>query len=191
MIKVIAFDYADVITPSPVAKWFNENLKPTDKKYIYFKNHAKGWNIGEANAQMVYELMYKVTGIPAHKIWERFYKNYIADKEIIKLIKQLKKDYKIFLFSNFVGEILRKLLKKDNITELFDEIIISSEHKMQKPSFDFFEILFKTSGVKKEEILFIDDREENVDAGNKFGIKSIQFINPKQLKIDLKRVLTK
>lgn len=57
---------------------------------------------------------------------------------------------------------------------------------MIKPDPDFFELLVKKSGVKKSEIIFTDDRKENVDASNNFGIKSIQFLNAEQLIKDLK-----
>ncbi|MEK7551501.1 MAG: HAD-IA family hydrolase [Patescibacteria group bacterium] len=181
MIKVIAFDYADVIAPSPVAKWLRENMTPNHKMYLYYQKHSKGWDIGESNRQKVYEVLYKVTGVPTHKIWEKFYKNYIADKQIVELIKKIKKDYKIILFSNFVGEILRELLEKDNIAKLFDEIIISSEHKMQKPNTDFFNILIEKSGVEKYEILFIDDRIINIEGAQRMGINAIQFKGVKDL----------
>ncbi|OGH02571.1 MAG: hypothetical protein A2798_02945 [Candidatus Levybacteria bacterium RIFCSPHIGHO2_01_FULL_37_17] len=189
MIKVIAFDYTDVIAPSPVSKWMKQNLTPTDKKYIYYKNHSQRWNVGEAKRQKVYEVLYKMTGVPAHQIWEKFYKNYIADKDVVEIIKSLKNNYKIILFSNFVGEILRELLEKDGIAKLFDEIIISSEHKMQKPNTDFFNLLIQKSGADRKEILFIDDKIKNVEGAKKSGIKSLLYKNPQKLKIGLEKVL--
>jgi putative hydrolase of the HAD superfamily len=134
----------------------------------------------------MYKLLSELTGTSPEKIWEEFYEKSLPNNEVIALIKTLKKNYKVILFSNFFAELLRRLLNKHKIVNLFDEIIISSEHKMIKPNSDFFELLVKTSGVKKEEIIFTDDKKENVDASNSFGIKAIQFVNCEQLIKDLK-----
>lgn len=186
MIKVIAFDYADVVSPSAFSKWVRENLTPEDAKYHHYKNHSLKWDVGEMNLNEVYDVLSNITEIPKYLVWNKFYKNLNTDREVIKLIKKLKKNYKIFLFSNYIGELLRTLLEKQKITDLFDEIIISSEHKLKKPDPKFFEVLLKKSGVSKDEILFIDDKLENINGAKDFGINAFQFINSEKLLKDLK-----
>ena len=58
----------------------------------------------------------------------------------------------------------------------FDDIIISSEINAYKPDKDFFDTLIKKANVKPEEILFLDDRKENVDAARKCGMLSEQVM---------------
>nr|MBI5455781.1 HAD family phosphatase [Candidatus Levybacteria bacterium] len=186
MIKVIAFDYADVISPSSVSKWVRENLTPKDNKYHHYKKYSHKWDIGEMTLNEIYDALSHVTGIPDHLIWDNFYKNLDVDREVIEIIIQLKKNYKVFLFSNYVGELLRKLLEKQKITNLFDEIIISSEHKLKKPDPEFFKILTNKANVKNDEILFIDDRLENVEGAKNLGINALQFIDSQKLLEDLK-----
>lgn len=191
MIKVIAFDYAGVISPGPMSNWIKTNLDVNGKYFRYYKENARKWDLGEIPKEQIYKILSKITRVPQALIWDQFYGKAGLHTEVIDLIKTLKKDYKIILFSNFFAEILRKLLDKHDVTSLFDEIIISSEHKMKKPNKEFFNLLVEKSGVKKEEILFVDDTKEHVDAGNKFGIKSIQFSNARKLKEDLNNLLTK
>ncbi|MCL5970061.1 MAG: HAD-IA family hydrolase [Patescibacteria group bacterium] len=186
MIKVIVFDYAEVVAEGPILRWVKENIKPNDKKLLEYREKMHEWDLGEIAVDEAYEIIGRLTQTPPNLIWETFYEKSKSNKEIIALIKKLKINYKIILFSNFMGELLRKLLKKHGIEELFDEIIISSEHKMKKPDPKFFETLVKKAGVKKEEILFTDDKINNVEASNKFGIKAFQFITTKQLIEDLK-----
>ena len=187
MIKVIAFDYADVIAPGPLSKWIRENLVPDEENLDYKKNIYK-WDTGRMTLNELYEVLERVTGTPADLIWKKFYEDLQVDTEIIEIIKKLKQNYKIFLFSNFHGELLRKLLEKQKIDSLFDEIIISSEYKVVKPDPEFFNILMRKAEVEKNEILFIDDKLKNIESAKKLGINTSHFQNSLQLKSDLEKV---
>jgi epoxide hydrolase-like predicted phosphatase len=186
MIKVIAFDYAQVVAQGPIATWIRKNLKPGDEKIKIFEKNARSWDIGDIGLTQTHKIISEITGIAPEKIWEEFYETSLPNLEVIELIKELRKNYKIILFSNFVGELLRQLIAHYKITDLFDVIIISSEHKMIKPDPKFFELLVRKSGVKKNEIIFTDDNKKNVDGSNTFGIKAIQFENCEQLIKDLR-----
>jgi HAD superfamily hydrolase (TIGR01509 family) len=187
VIKVIAFDYAEVIAEGPMSKWVRANLEADSKLLVEYKKSAHKWDLGEMTLSEVYEILGKYTSIPPEMIWKNFYEKSKPNLELISLIKILKKRYKIILFSNFISEMLRKLLNHYEITELFDEIIISSEHKLKKPDPKFFEVLIKKSGVKKNEIIFTDDKITTVIAANGLGIKSFVFTNTETFIDDLKK----
>jgi epoxide hydrolase-like predicted phosphatase len=186
MIKVVAFDYAGVVGEGPMSKWIRENILPGEERYLTYKEKAGKWDTGQMDIDEVYKALGELTGIPYEKVWDNFYENSKANPEVVDMIKKLRKKYKVILFSNFVGEMLNKLLDKYQIKDLFHEIIISSDHKMKKPDPEFFELLEKISGVTRDEIVFIDDKMENVEAANAFGIKTFQYIDVKQLVKDLK-----
>jgi FMN phosphatase YigB (HAD superfamily) len=59
---------------------------------------------------------------------------------------------------------------------------------MIKPETQIFELMIDLLKIKKDEGIFIDDRQKNVDAGNKFGIKSLLYINNEELTKDLKKI---
>ena len=186
MIKVIAFDYAGVIIPGPMTQWVKNNLQENDEKWKIYNESARKWDLGQMSLDEVYKILSDITGIPANQIWDNFYLKADLNKDVVEIIKRLKKNYKVFLFSNFISELIRKLLDNHNITDYFDEIIISSEYKMKKPDPKFFELLLRTTGVKKNEILFIDDRKDNIEGAQSFGIKSVLFTNAKNLSENLR-----
>ncbi|MBI3984594.1 MAG: HAD family phosphatase [Candidatus Levybacteria bacterium] len=186
MIKVIAFDYAGVVIPGPMTQWVRNNLHETDQMWKKYVENSNRWDKGELSLERVYEILSEITGIPKEQIWEKFYSKAELNEDVVEIIKKLKRNYKVFLFSNFVSELLRKLLESHKITDIFDEIIISSEYKMRKPDPRFYELLLKTAGVKAEEILFIDDRQENIEAAKVFGINTVLFKDVKTLKDNLK-----
>jgi epoxide hydrolase-like predicted phosphatase len=188
MIKVIAFDYAGVIAPGPMTDWAKKNLSRDSKDFKTYIENAHKWDLGEMSLEEVYKVISEITGMPKDLIWEEFYEKSIFNDSVVTIIKKLKSNYKVILFSNFIGELLRKLLSKYKIHDLFDEIIISSEHKLKKPHPDFFNILLQKSGVPKNEILFIDDRLENIEGAKKFGILAIHFKGSEKLIEDLKNL---
>jgi len=185
MIKAIVFDYMDVISPSPIRKWLKKNYPNDDERLSLLNEYGNKWDMGGVALSDFYQLLSKLTEIPAESIWDVFYENLFPDQEVIEIIKKLKDNYKIILFSNNHGEHLRRMLKHQKIETLFDEIIISSEHKMLKPQKEFFDLMLSIGKIKASEAIFIDDRQKNVDAANSYGIKSFQFIDAKTLEKDL------
>lgn len=103
-------------------------------------------------------------------------------------MKKLKTHYKIGLLSNFVSEWLRFLFKKFNLEELFDAVVISTEHKLIKPDPKMYQLILKMLDVKPSEAVFIDDRENNTKGAEKVGIKGILFKNPQDLQDRLKEL---
>jgi len=185
MIKAIAFDFKGVVMPGPIAEWAEKNLTHDDDKYKLLIESSRKWDVGEIPLEEAYQIMSQITGVASNKIWETFFENKPLNEEVIEIIKNLKKHYKIGLFSNHIGELVRKILYKHQITDLFDEILISSEHRKKKPDPKFFKILLIVMGVKKDDIIFIDDSSTNVQAAISLGIKAIFYKNPQQLIIDL------
>jgi epoxide hydrolase-like predicted phosphatase len=107
--------------------------------------------------------------------------------ELIEIIKDLKnKEYKIGLLSNNSLD-LRKKLFDQKILNLFDAVIISAEVGYQKPQPEIFEILFKTLGVKKNEMIFIDDSERSLEGADDLGYLPILYKDNKQLLEDLSK----
>ncbi len=62
----------------------------------------------------------------------------------------------------------------------FDDFVISGETGTVKPNKEIFDVAVEKSGVSKEECLFIDDQQENIDAAEALGIPSMLYKNAKQ-----------
>lgn len=185
MIKAIAFDFGGVIAPGVILKWI-KSLPKTDPRYIYFERVSAKWDLGEFSVEQFYEALSKITGQEVGVLKRTFYDKAEYSQEIIDLIKKLKKTYKIIIFTNNFSYNLEKYFEKLGLANLFDHLIISSEHKVIKPNPVFYQKMLETVQLKPEEILFIDDTQDNVDAGNKLGIKSFLYRNSQTLIGNLK-----
>ena len=188
MIKVIAFDYAGVVSPGPMTEWVKTYLDIRSRFFIHNRKSMSQWRVKKLFLDKSYAILSTIVRYPQGVIWGTLYDRAGLNQDVLEIIKGLKKNYKVVLFSNFLGDVLRKLLKKHDAEEFFDEIIISSEHKTKKPNPEFFDVLIRISGVKKDEILFIDDTKRNFEAAKEFGINAILYRDSETLKKELERL---
>lgn len=186
MIKAIVFDYFGVIIPDgPVHSWMRKNISSPESAIQTLKDLSIKWDLGEIEYPEFNNILSQYTGIPVDQVFHTLFENIKIYQDTIELIKLLKKNYKIILLSNGPKENPRLMLKHQNIENLFDEIIISAEHKIMKPNPKIYELMLSTGGINASEAVFIDDRKINVDAGNNLGIKSFLFTDAVTLKNDL------
>jgi len=115
------------------------------------------------------------------KLWNR---TWIADKEMIKIVKILKRKYTLALFSN-LDKNNDKIYRKKGWYDYFDHLILSFELGLIKPSKKIFKIALKKLKLKSNNCLFIDDQKDNLVIAKKLGMKSLLFKNPQKLKKDL------
>ena len=81
--------------------------------------------------------------------------------------------YPLYLLSNNNPIGMRnclELMEKAGIGGLYEDMFISSEMKMLKPSPEFYREAVRRIGLPPEEILFIDDSLKNVEAARALGI---------------------
>jgi len=68
----------------------------------------------------------------------------------------------------------------------FDHQILSCELRLIKPNPEIFQKSIECIGAKPQEILFVDDRQPNIDGAKSTGIAAIRFENTTQLRQELR-----
>ncbi len=91
----------------------------------------------------------------------------------------------LYLLSNFSAETFPLMQKRYEFLRLFDDVIISGEHKLVKPDPAIYQLTLERIKREAHECLFIDDSRPNIDAAQKLGFHTIQFRSPEQLDKDL------
>lgn len=99
---------------------------------------------------------------------------YVKEPELFTKIN----GYKFILATNHLSY-LSDWLKEINYLNNFNADLNSSKAGCQKPEKEYFEKLIELADVKPEEILFIDDREENVDGAKQVGITALLYNSKK------------
>lgn len=67
----------------------------------------------------------------------------------------------------------------------FDVLVWSYQLRMAKPDPAIYRYTLEKLGTRPEETLFIDDRQENIEAAQALGIQALQFTTASQLRADL------
>ena len=109
-------------------------------------------------------------------------------KEVVTILQNLVREnkFRVFALTNWSAETFPIALKKFDFLHLFEGIVVSGTEKTRKPFSDIYEIILNRYNLIANESIFIDDNIRNIKAADKFGIKTIHFKNPLQLKSDLK-----
>ena len=103
------------------------------------------------------------------------------------ILHQLKESgqYKLYALTNWSDETFPVAWELYPSLHWFDGIVVSGREKLRKPAAAFYQLLLDRYHVSAADALFIDDNFRNVKAAREFGIDSILFENPYQLKIEL------
>jgi FMN phosphatase YigB (HAD superfamily) len=108
-------------------------------------------------------------------IRQRFLNIFELDVELQQVTQVLRGRYQLGILSNLGAEWGDMLESRFRFSGTFEPRIISGAVKCQKPEPAIYETLIRASGVKGEQIAFIDDRRENLEVAASFGMTTIHY----------------
>lgn len=184
MIKNIVFDFGNVVikwnVDELVGKYTNDEEEKRILKEIIFESEE--WNsldegiLSVEQAVKIYEekLPQELRNM-AKEIMNSWVEKIEFHKKTCELIKNLKHDgYKVYGLSNASIQFY-EYIKNTDILKYFDGVIISGIEKVIKPNEEIYHRLFNKFSLNPQECFFIDDREENIIASEKCGMKGFVF----------------
>jgi len=115
------------------------------------------------------------------EIWMR------ANPVMMDWVRALKNHgLKIAVLSNMPIEISTHMRRFAPWFTEFDYVCFSAEVHLAKPEPAIFHACLKVVGSKPEECLFIDDREDNVEAAQALGMHAARFVSVEELSRDVR-----
>jgi putative hydrolase of the HAD superfamily len=182
MVQAIVFDFFDVIHSDPFNRWL--------KKYGYkregkLEESSRLADIGHISEEEFYKRLSLHSGQSLESVKAVFGNVNLVDKELVKFIAGLHRNYKIGLLSNSTSEYLRPILEIHNLMPLFDEIVISAEIGLLKPDAKIFNHILRKLQVKPQNAIFIDDNPRNVDAARAMGMPAVIYTDMDTLRHQL------
>lgn len=104
------------------------------------------------------------------------------------LLKNLRSKVGLFALTNSNETHMRAVMKDYPWMDQFHEVFTSFELKARKPEKEIFERMVKKIGIPAENMLFIDDRMENVLGARASGLAAeVSVESPNDLKAALRR----
>jgi epoxide hydrolase-like predicted phosphatase len=199
-IRAVLFDLGGVIvrteyqTPRQhLAERFGMDYDDMDR--IVFGGGANGSaaraTLGEISEDELWLNVMKVLKRPAsecERIRAEFFAGDVIDHALLDFLRSIKPKYKTGLISNAWSG-LRNYILSEKFDDVFDCMIISSEVGVAKPSAEIFQIALKQLGMSPNEVVFVDDFIENIEACQKVGMKGILFKDSESAVQQLKALL--
>lgn len=108
----------------------------------------------------------------------------------VKIVRDLKQaGWRLYILSNFSAEKFPLMRQRFDFLGLFDDAIISGEHKMIKPDPAIYQLTLNRIKRQAGECLFIDDSLPNIETARKLGFQTIHFQSPEQLEKSIAKTL--
>ena len=189
-VKVIIFDVGGTYTQGSIEVFVNQAYGLLGiKKKIHLTKEVifdPALNKGTIGLEKCFEKYFhqSISQSQMGKLRKLWLGNWQPESRMIKLVKSLKKKYRLAILSNSEAEICAHFFKK-GWYEPFQPIILSHELGVLKPGKKIYQIALEKIGIAPGECLFIDDQEDCLKTARGLGMKTILFATFNQFKKDL------
>lgn len=113
--------------------------------------------------------------------------DHIRNESLVGIVRSLRADFKVGLLSNVGRDLIARLFSEEEVSTLFDAVVLSSEVGMVKPYPEIFELMADRLDVRPDECLMIDDMPDNIAGAESVGMQGIVFKTNDELESTLKR----
>ena len=181
MIKFIYFDFGAVLVNyDDVFKkvCFEFNLD-RDKFRNFYNNFVLEMDVGKENVPGFWSQCVEYFGLKNASDYN-LAKSWVSDYKIIKpvfdMMHSLEGKINMGIISNIHADVWWAAFDGGWVPKVtYKEILLSSDLGLMKPEKRIYEIAQNRAGVNPEEILFVDDKEENLVIPSQMGWKTVQF----------------
>ncbi len=194
--QAVVFDFGGVLTGEPNREAvvnFIQNSFHFSKEEFEKVNLEKRQAVKQGKTDEEFWISYaKTKGIKLPSDWGESFRSVMKDAigvnpQMYILVNQLKEQHiPVALLSN-IDERLSKLIRDFGLYEPFTPCLLSYEIGIEKPDLKAYEFLLTELNLPAKEVLFIDDRPENIEAAKAAGLDAILFHSEQQLRGELSK----
>ena len=108
-------------------------------------------------------------------------------KDNFDYISRLKdKGYNLYILTNIAKESYEHVKSTIDIDKVFKGGVYSYQEKLLKPDRKIYELIVNRYNLNKDETMFFDDKQKNIDAACEFGLKGVLFRTIEDIENNLK-----
>jgi len=198
MKPVIVFDLGKVLVDFDYEPATGKIAARSDKPPENLHSHLGGspllvqYETGLLTRSDFFEAVRRATGFRGDlEEFGRFFADiFTAIPPMIELHAELRRrGFKTYIFSNTNDLAIEHVRRNFPFFANFDGYIFSHEVKAMKPAAKIYEAMETMAGRRGAEIIYIDDRLENIEAGSTRGWMTILHETPKKTRATLDRLL--
>ena len=185
-IQAVIWDYGGVLVQMvdeaprrALARRLKIDLK-TLYRLVFDSDSARRGAQGEIAIEQHWQAIGRVLKVgPAElpQVIEDFWAADGLDEALLDYIRSLRPGYRQAVLSNAWSDLRLLLRERWQILDVFDEVIVSAEVGMLKPDPRIYGLALARLGLQPSEVVFLDDRPENVNGALSAGMHAIQYQN--------------
>jgi putative hydrolase of the HAD superfamily len=190
--RVVVFDYGEVISrsPSEASRAALEELAGVDPQLFResYDSHRDGLDRGTTSIRDYWMLVAADTGAHwsearIHELWVADFTGWISvDPEVFDVIADLHAGgTRVALLSN-AGFDFASPFRYSPLARFFERMFVSAEMLKLKPEADIYLEVARELGITCAEMVFIDNKQVNVDGAVSLGITGHHFVGAAELR---------
>lgn len=195
-VNTLIFDLGGVLIDWNPAYVFDKLINDEEKRRHFFQHICTSeWNEEQDAGRSLKEATQLL--VDQHPEWQNEIEAYYGRweemlggpiPETVEIFRELKESgrYKLYALTNWSAELFPVALRKYDFLHWFDGRLVSGEEKTRKPFPEIYQLILDRFSINREEALFIDDNRRNAEAAQAFGIPTIRFQSPAQLRAELR-----
>jgi glucose-1-phosphatase len=195
--SVVVFDLGKVLVDfdySIAARRFAARGRMTIQEIAQYINQSTlfvEYELGVVTTQQFYAEICRVTGFHASlaEFGECFADIFVPIEPMVQLQAALRQPgLPAYIFSNTNELAVEHIRRSFPFYANFDGYVLSYQHGAMKPDARLYEVAEHQSGRRGAEILYLDDRPENVAAGAARGWRVILHDNPEKSRATIEKL---
>ena len=115
------------------------------------------------------------------EILSEWNKLFIVKQDTVSVIPGVREKADVVLLSNAPKGLVERLFEENNLTQLFDRMIVSANVGLAKPDPEIYRLCVSSTGKEYDEIYMIDDSPANLERLPEIGITPVLFTKPEDL----------
>lgn len=186
MIRGIIFDCFGVLYQGSIAHLYE--LTPETKR-SELANLSLSSDYGYITPEEYLRQVCELTGKSADEITDIMHKDHIRNQAMVEYARSFRGTYKVALLSNVGRGVMERLFGSDELHELFDVVVLSSEVGMVKPDPAIYELTAERLGLEPSECIMIDDLVANIEGAQTTGMQGVVYTTTDKCKRDISGLL--
>lgn len=184
-IRAVIFDCFGVLYRDQLSLLYDA-VSP--QRHAELKDIIHATDYGFLDKSEYYQAVADIAEISPQEVQQLDQQQHHRDEAMIAYVQDTRTRYKTALLSNVDSDTIHRLFTEEELRALFDEVIISGEVGMTKPSDAIYTLAATRLGLKPEECVMIDDIERNVEGAQHVGMQGVWFASRAQLAHELDRI---
>lgn len=177
--SVVVFDYGEVISREPSdadrAALLERAGAPAESFWPAYWAHREGLDRGTTSIAEYWQAVARDTGaawgaIDVHELWALDHRGWLSvDRGTLAVLQALADGgTRLALLSN-AGADFSGWLRHGSFAPLFERVFVSGELRLVKPEAAIYEHVIDELAIEPAQLLFVDNRAENVEGARSVG----------------------